>query len=253
VSDQAVISPEATIGAYCVIDGHVEIGAHTVVDSHARIGSRFGAVVLGEHNYVQSGAMLGGPPQDLTRTETRTTLIVGNRNRIGEYASISLGSAKGEGVTRIGDHNFIMAYAHVGHDCQLADNVIITNGSQLAGHVVVERRALISGLAGVTQFVRLGELSFLVAGGFANKDVLPYTIAEGHWATPRAVNRVGLRRAGFTADQILNIRAAVRILLDRKLTVEKALARIERECAPSDEIEHLVDFASASQKGIARA
>ena len=252
VSVQARIADGVEIGPYCIIEGPVEIGAGTVVESHTRIGSRFGSVRIGNGNLIQSGAILGGPPQDYSYRAARTALEIGDNNRIGEYVSINLGTAKGGGVTRIGNDNLIMAYAHLGHDCQLADHVVITNASQLAGHVVAEHHALLSGLVGVTQFVRLGAYSFLAAGAFANKDISPYTIAEGHWATPRAVNRVGLKRAGFDVATRKQVEIAVRILLDRSLTIADVVSRIEEECIPGPAIEHFKAFLSTSERGVAR-
>jgi UDP-N-acetylglucosamine acyltransferase len=253
VSERAKIAPDAEIGPFCVIDGEVEIGAGTVVESHARIGSRYGRVTIGERNRIQHGAVLGGPPQDLGyEGGAYTALTIGSHNRIGEYVSIHLGSAKGGGVTRIGDRNFIMAYTHIGHDCQLADHIIIVNGAQFAGHVTVEHHANISGLTGFTQFTRLGAYSYIAAGAFANKDIVPFVIAEGHWATPRAVNRVGLKRAGFDAAERRNIDNAIRLVLDRTLTIDEVTARIAAECATSTQIEHLLDFIRKSERGIAR-
>jgi len=253
VSDRAVIADDAQIGPYCVIDGEVEIGPRTVVESGARIGSRYGRVRIGAENHIQHGAVLGGPPQDLGYEDgAYTALQIGDHNRIGEFVSINLGTEKGGGVTRVGDHNFIMAYTHVGHDCQLAEHIVIVNGAQFAGHVVIEHHVLVSGLVGVTQYTRFGAYSFLAAGAFANKDIAPFTIAEGHWATPRAANRVGLKRAGFDASERRNIDNAVRMLLDRSLTIEEVVARIEKECVPSPQIAHFVKFLTTSDRGIAR-
>jgi UDP-N-acetylglucosamine acyltransferase len=145
-----------------------------------------------------------------------------------------------------------MAFTHLGHDCQLADHIVITNGTQLAGHITVEHHALLSGLVGITQFVRIGAHSFLVAGAFANKDILPYTIAEGHWATPRAVNRVGLKRAGFGPEERKNIERAVRYALDTAATMDEVQQRIRAECAMDPAIEHLLAFIEASDRGVAR-
>jgi UDP-N-acetylglucosamine acyltransferase len=181
-----------------------------------------------------------------------TALEIGSHNRIGEYVTINLGTAKGGGVTRVGNHNFIMAYTHIGHDCQIADHVIIVNGAQFAGHVTVEHHANVSGLTGFTQFTRVGAYSYIAAGAFANKDIVPFTIAEGHWATPRAINRVGLKRAGFDAAERRNIDNAIRLVLDRTLTIDEATARIAAECATSPQIEHLLDFIRKSERGIAR-
>lgn len=252
VSDEAVIAAEAEIGPYCVIGGRVRIGAYTVLDSHVRVGSRFGEVIIGEHNYLQAGVALGGPPQDLSHDDAYTKLLVGDHNRFGEFATVSLGSSSGGGVTRLGNRCFLMAYVHVGHDCQIADEVVITNLTQLAGHMVVERNVVISGAVGCTQFIRLGEYSFLTAGARVNKDIAPYAIADGHWATMRATNRVGLKRAGFDAGEIRNIDRAMRSLLNNTLTVEDALQKIEEDCTRSPQIEHLVSFVRESEKGIAR-
>jgi len=252
VSREASISPEAEVGPYAVIVGRVDIGPHTVVESHVRLGSPYGDVVIGAHNYIQSGATLGAPPQDWSYKSGHTRLIIGDHNRIGEGASLNLGSEEGGGVTRVGDRVFIMANAHVGHDCQIGDDVVLTNLVQLAGHVAVERNVIIGGVAAVTQFVRLGEFSFLAAGAFANKDILPYTIAEGHWATPRALNKVGLKRAGVSEGERRNLDRAVRILLKTSLTVEEALEKIAHDCEADTRIAHLTRFVSGSERGVAR-
>jgi len=253
VSERARIDAEATIGPYCVIEGEVIIGARTQIESHARIGSRYGRVTIGDDNHIQHGAVLGGPPQDLGYGGgDYTELAIGNDNRIGEFVSINVGTVKGGGVTRVGNHNFIMAYTHIGHDCQLGDHIVIVNGAQFAGHVTIEDHALVSGLTGFTQFTRIGAYSFMAAGAFANKDIAPYTIAEGHWAAPRAVNRVGLKRAGFDAAERRNIDTAIRILLMRSLTIGEVIARIEEECRVTPQIEHLVNFLRTSERGVAR-
>lgn len=252
VSSNAKIAESAQIGPFCVISGDVVIGEDTVVESHARIGSNYGNVSIGARNLIQCGAVLGGPAQDYSYESGRTALVIGDDNRIGEYVSISLGTQKGGGVTRVGDHNFIMAYVHLGHDCQLSDHIVITNGTQLAGHITVEHHALLSGLVGITQFVRIGAYSFLVAGAFANKDILPYTIAEGHWATPRAVNRVGLKRAGFGPEERKNIERAVRYALDTAATMDEVQQRIRAECTFDSAIDHLLGFIQGSDRGVAR-
>jgi UDP-N-acetylglucosamine acyltransferase len=252
VSADADIDSTAEIGPFCVIEGDAAIGPRTVIESGARIGSRYGRIRIGADNLIQHGAVLGGPAQDYSFADGLNELVIGDNNRIGEYVSISLGTNKGGGTTRIGDSNFLMAFVHLGHDCQLADHIVITNGTQLAGHVTVEKHALLSGLAGVTQFCRLGAYSFLVAGAFANKDIPPYTIAEGHWATPRAVNRVGLRRAGFAPSARRNVERAVRILLDRSLTVDEVIERVESECEVDEVIRHFTTFLRTADRGIAR-
>ena len=252
ISPAAEIASSAVIGPFCVIAGEVAIGADTIVESHARIGSDYGSVRIGARNLIQCGAVLGGPAQDYSFGAGKTALVIGDDNRIGEYVSISLGTLKGGGTTKLGDHNFIMAFAHLGHDCQVADHVVITNGTQLAGHITVEHHALLSGLVGITQFVRIGAYSFLVAGAFANKDILPYTIAEGHWATPRAVNRIGLKRAGIGPAGRKNIEKAVRIALDMSSTIDEVQQRIRADCELDASVTHLLDFIARSERGVAR-
>ena len=252
VSKDAEIATSAHIGPFCVIEGAVSIGADTVVESHARIGSEYGSVSIGANNLIQCGAVLGGPAQDYSFAAQKTELLIGDDNRIGEYVSISLGTKKGGGTTRIGNNNFIMAFAHLGHDCQVHDHVVITNATQLAGHITVEHHALLSGLVGVTQFVRIGAYSFLVAGAFANKDILPYAIAEGHWAVPKAVNRIGLKRAGLSPQARKNIEQALRIVLDKSLTIAEVDQRIRSDCDHDDAIAHLLTFIANSDRGIAR-
>src|SRR5690606_29082386 len=135
VDGAAEIDPTATIGPYCIVTGEVSIGAETIVESHARIGSRYGRVTIGAHNHIQHGAVLGGPPQDLGyEGGDYTALEIGSHNRLGEFVSIHVGTRKGGGVTRVGDHNFIMAYTHIGPDCQLADHIVLTHRAQFAGH-----------------------------------------------------------------------------------------------------------------------
>lgn len=253
VSEEANVSPDAEIGPFCVIAPRVSIGAGTVVESHVRIGSRFGSVTIGERNLIQAGSVLGGPPQDISYDSGYDArLVIGDGNRIGEYVTVSLGTQKGGGTTRIGNDNFLMAYTHVAHDCQLGNGIVMTNLCQLAGHVEIGDRAILSGHTGVTQFVRLGAYSFLAGGSYANKDIPPFTIAEGYWATLRATNKVGLKRAGFGPEARRNIERAMRFVLDGALPLDAVVAKIRSECEPSEEIDQLVTFLETSQRGIAR-
>ena len=253
VPDEASISPEAEIGPFSVIAGRVEIGAHTVVESHVRLGSPCGEVVIGEHNHIQSGSVVGGPPQHRDYRDDVGRLVIGHHNRIGEGATLNLGSRSGGGVTSVGDRVFLMASTHVGHDCRIADDVVLTNLTHLAGHVEIQRNAVLGGMVAVTQHVRIGEFAFVAARSGVNKDILPYTVAEGRWATSRAVNKVALQRAGIPAAALRNIRRAIKRLLITSLTVEDALKAIEEECEPDDWIRRLSEFAASSRRGLARA
>jgi UDP-N-acetylglucosamine acyltransferase len=253
VDERASISADAEIGPFCVIAGEVTIGPHTVLDSHIRVGSRFGRVTIGAHNHILAGAVLGSPAQDRDyRDGAYTALTVGDHNRIGEFVTMHLATEKGAGVTRIGHHNFIMAYSHIAHDCQLGDHIVMANAANLAGHVIVEDHALLSGLLAVTQFVRIGAYSFIAAGSQVNKDIAPYTIAEGRWAGPRASNRVALKRAGVDAAERRAVDRAIRILLDRSLRIEQVVDRIGAECGTGPHVTHLREFLASSTRGIAR-
>ena len=253
VSDEASISPDAEIGPFSVVAGKVRVGAHTAVESHVRLGSPYGEVIIGEHNHIQSGSVVGGPPQHRDYRDGHTRLEIGHRNRIGEGATLNLGSESGGGVTAVGNRVFLMASTHIGHDCRISDDVVVTNLSHLGGHVEVGRNAVIAGMVAVTQHVRIGEFAFVAARSGVNKDILPYTVAEGRWATLRSVNKVGLQRAGVAAGELRNIRRAVRYLLNTSLTVEEALKAIEDECEADDWIRRLTEFATSSRRGLARA
>jgi len=252
LSSAARIDPSAEIGPFCVIVGDVTIGPRTVVESHARIGHHFGRIEIGADNLIQHGAVLGGPPQDVTYKGGSTALVIGDRNRIGEYVSVSQGTEKGGGQTRIGNDVMLMAFVHLGHDCQVGDHVIITNAAQIAGHCRIDDHALLSGLTGLTQFTRLGRYSFLTGGSNANKDIPPFTIAEGRWARPRAINRVALKRAGFGEQERRNIEKASRIVLDSSLTIAEVRTRIRESCEPGAQIDYIVEFLETSERGIAR-
>ncbi len=252
VSPKAEISSSAIIGPYCIIDEKVKIGHDTKLNSHIVIGSEFGSVSIGERNFIQSGAILGGAPQHLNYKKNQGLLKIGDDNRIGENVTINLGSSIGTGETKIGNKISIMAYAHIGHDCEIQDNAVITNLTQLAGHVVIGEQAIISGMVPITQFVRIGRLSFISANSKVNKDIIPFTIADGEWATPRAINKIGLKRASIPIDSINNIEQAVRILLSPKYNIQSALHRINEEVKACSYIKYLVDFLAHSKKGVAR-
>tara|TARA_E500000331_G_scaffold138353_2_gene135165 strand:- start:102690 stop:103475 length:786 start_codon:yes stop_codon:yes gene_type:complete len=252
VSKKAEIGENVLIGPYCVINDKVKIGSNTKLDSHIVVGSKFGSVYIGKRNFIESGATLGGPPQHYTYQNREGSLIIGNDNRIGEKVSISLGSKRGEGKTIIGNKTFIMTYAHIGHDSEIQDEAIITNLTQIAGHVLVGKKAIISGMVPITQFVNVGELSFISANSKVNKDIIPFVIADGEWAIPKAINKIGLNRASVSKKSINNIEKALKIILTPKHTIKEALKRINTEIEPCLYIENLTQFIEKSKKGIAR-
>lgn len=252
IFDGAEIGADVEIGPFSIINAGVKIGRGTKIENHTSIGSPTGLVVIGEENQISSGAVVGGPPQDISYKGEITKLVIGNRNLIREFTTINCGTVKGGGLTQIGDNCMIMAYVHVAHDCQFGNSIIVANTTQFAGHVQVGDCARISGMVGISQFVRVGRYAYIGGAAAVNKDVPPYTVAEGHFARMRAANKIGITRAGFNKEDVEGIYKAVRCLIMGDRTIEEALAKIKDECPPSEHIQHLVDFIKSSEIGVAR-
>lgn len=227
------------IGPFCVIAGDVTIGDGSRLISHVVLGDERTQVIIGQNNQISSGAVVGGPPQDLTYKGEKTQLVIGDNNVIREYVTINVGTPKGGGVTRIGSNNLLMAYVHIAHDCQLGNHIVIANSCQLAGHVEMQDHAKISGACMFNQFVVLGKYCYIAGDSAVNKDVPPFCIAQGKYAVIRTANEIGMDRSGFDKAAVENIRRAVRILTKSKLTLEEALKRIDEEC---EKVPALVDF-----------
>jgi UDP-N-acetylglucosamine acyltransferase len=241
-----------TIGPYTILKGKVQVGAGTRIESHAVIGSDHGIVSLGQNNHIFSGAMVGGEPQDLKFKGEETRLEIGDNNAIREFVTINVGTATGTGLTKIGSNNLLMAYVHVAHDCRIGSNIAIANTTNFAGHVTVEDNVRIGGVCSFNQFITIGKFSFIAGDSAVNKDVMPFTIAQGKYAVSRAPNSIGLERAGFAKEDIENIKRAVRIITKGERTIEEALEEIKKECGNSEHIEYLVAFIQKSERGIAR-
>ena len=258
VHETAVIGPDVKladdveVGPFAVLKGKVRVGAGTKIESHATIGSDAGEVILGEENWIFSGASVGGAPQDLSYKGERSSLVLGNKNVIREFVTLNVGTDKGGGVTKLGDGNLIMAYTHLGHDCILKDNIVIVNSCQFAGHVEVDSHAVIGGMSGIAQFCRIGAFAYIGGNSSVNKDIMPYSIAEGNWAKSRATNKIGLDRAGYSKDEVMKVNKAIRYLTKGERTLEEATKLIETELQGSDLVQHLLQFIRDSKKGIAR-
>lgn len=252
ISQQAEISNEAEIGPFVVVLGRTKIGARTRVASHAVIGNEFGETEIGEDNVFSSGAAIGGAPQDLKYKGEPTRLTIGHRNMFREFCTVNTGTPGGGGVTQIGDQNLIMSYVHVAHDCHIGNNVIIANTTNFAGHVTVQDNVRIGGVCSFNQFITIGRYAYIAGDSAVNKDVLPFTIAQGKYAVSRATNKIGLERAGFSKDEVENIHRAVRLLLMGERTQEEALIEIEEKCSQSEHILFLLDFIRRSERGIAK-
>jgi UDP-N-acetylglucosamine acyltransferase len=251
ISKEAIIDPSVRIGPYCIIKGHVKIGKDTILENNVVIGSEFGVVEIGDGNHIYTGAVLGEIPQDKKYKGEKTKLEIGNNNHIREYTTLNLGTVTGLGVTKLGDGNLVMAYAHFGHDCVVGNHNVIANSCQLAGHVTIQDHVTLGGMSGVSQFSTLGSYSFIAGFSSVNKDILPYSIAQGNFATLRATNKIGLERKGINEKAIGEINKAIRILTKGEGTIEDRVNRVETECAKCPEIDYLVNFVRKSERGIA--
>jgi UDP-N-acetylglucosamine acyltransferase len=225
----------------------VRLGAGSVLESHVVVD---GDTELGEDSHVFPFASIGRVPQDLKYRGERTALRIGRRNTIREAVTVHLGTAGGGGVTSIGDGNLIMAYAHVAHDCRVGNATILANGATLAGHVLVEDHATVGAYSGVHQFCRVGRHAFIGGYSVITKDVLPFSKTVGNRACIYGLNLVGLRRRGFSAEQIAGLRQAYRTLLQSGLNTAEALASLESRGPHTQEARILIEFIRASSRGV---
>lgn len=244
IDPRATIHPDAEIGAFVVVDGPVAVGPGTRVLSHAVLTGR---TTIGQDNVIHMGAVIGHEPQYIAFTGEETELRIGDRNVFREHSEVHRGS-KPESATVIGNDNYIMTQVHVAHDCQLGDHVIIGGGTMIAGHVEVADQVFVSGNCVVHQFVRIGRLALLRGLSRTSRDVPPFCVMDGTH-TVRGLNRIGLRRADFGAQQISDLqRAFVRLFRGRK-NLERALVELESETSSAD-VHHLIEFIRASQRGV---
>jgi len=244
----AKIPASCNIGPHCVVSAGVELGENCRLHSHVVLGgpSRFGS-----DNEIFDFSSVGADPQDITYNGEPTRLEVGDRNCIREYVTISRGTLKGGGTTRVGSDTLIMAYAHVGHDSVIGDHVMLINGATLAGHVIVEEWAVVGALCPVHQYVRIGAHSYVGGGTTITQDVLPYSMTSAERDTHAfMLNKVGLQRRGFSPERIKKLHHAFRVLLASKLNTSQALDKLRAEPDPGDDLELLVRFIEKSQRGV---
>jgi len=244
IDPRAEIDSSAEIGPYVVIEGPVRVGAGTRVLAHAVLT---GNTVIGRDNVIHFGAVVGHEPQDLAYCGGDTFLRIGDRNVIREYASVHRGTAPGS-ATEIGDENYIMAYAHVGHNVRMGSHVILCGEAMLAGHVQVGDRAFVSGNCVVHQYVRIGRLALLRGMSRTSRDVPPFCVMD-FTHTLRGINRVGMRRAGFSSDQIQALWRAFVRLFGRRGNLKLALADLERE-GPAEPVREMIAFIRESKRGV---
>ena len=248
IEDGAVVGADVKVGAYCVVGPNAKIGDGTELMSHAVID---GYTTIGSECTVHPFARIGGKTQDLKYAGGAPGVIVGDRTVMRECVTINAGTKDGS-MTEVGSGCLLMAYSHVAHECKVGNEVIIANGTQLAGDVIVEDFAILEGLAGAVQFRRIGKMDFMGAYTKATKDVPPFMIADGLDIKIRGFNKIGMERRGVTEESRLAIKQAYRILYRQKLTLADAMDKIQNEVQSTPELDYLVQFIQASEVGIVR-
>jgi len=237
------------VGAFSVIGPNVEIGDGTTIGPHAVIQ---GPTRIGRDNRIFQFASVGAEPQDKKFAGEHSELVIGDRNTIREFVTINRGTGEGGGYTRIGDDNWIMAYAHIAHDCHVGNQTIFSNNATLAGHVEVGDYAILSGFAGVHQFCRVGEHAFVGMGCLINGDVPPFVIVANEYGRPRGINAEGLKRRGFSAERIAAIKRAYRTLYMSGMPLERARAALARRARDAPDARCTLDFLTRSQRALVR-
>ena len=249
VSPQAELGPDVKIGPYSSIGDHVSIGRGTDIGAHVVIE---GNTQIGERNRVYHFSSIGTPPQDIGYRGEDTGLVIGNDNVIREYASINRATTKEKWKTIIGNNNYIMAYAHIAHDCILGDSIIMSNAATLGGHISIGDNAIVGGLAAVHQFVRIGAYAFVGGMTGVDKDVPPFLIASGARAKLYGINQKGLARLGFSSKTIDGLKKAYQIIWRRNRKLEQGIDEVKREIGLFPELEMLLNFLGGSKRGILR-
>ena len=247
VHPSALVSPQAVIGEYVIVEEDVVIGPHCRLEPYVYV-KRW--TTLGERNEISAGTVLGTDPLDKNFTGERSYLRIGNSNIIREHYTISRGTQP-ESITEIGDNNYIMTSGHIAHNCKIGNNCVIASCALVAGHVEVEDQAFISGGVVIHQFSKIGKHAKIGGNSRVNSDVPPFFLYSEFNVAPKGLNLVGLRRAGFTKEEIDALKAAYRILYRSHLKLEEALTRIETGLH-TGHTQHLVNFIRASKRGICR-
>jgi UDP-N-acetylglucosamine acyltransferase len=249
ISPQAQIAENVSVGPFTVIGADVVVGPGTWIGPHVVIN---GPTRIGADNKIFQFASLGDAPQDKKYKGEPTLLTIGDRNVFRESVTVNRGTANDKGVTRIGNDNLLMAYSHVAHDCCLGDQIVMANCATLGGHVELGDWAIMGGLSAVHQHTKVGAHCFIAHNAMVTRDVPPYVMAVGRPAEPHSVNSEGLKRRGFTPDQILNIRRAYRVLYRSGLKLDAAMEQLEQAAATQVEIRPFVEFIKRSERSIVR-
>lgn len=251
----AIVDPGASIaqgvgvGPYSVIGPGVELGEDCWVGSHVVLE---GPMRIGRRNRIFHFASVGAPPQDKKYADEPTSVEIGDGNTIREYVTISRGTVQDAAVTRLGNENWIMAYSHIAHDCQIGSGTIFANGVQLAGHVTVGDWVILGGMTLVHQFVHVGAHAFTGMGSSLSQDLPPYVMAAGPMARPIGINAEGLKRRGFTPEAIAGLKEAYRTLYRRGLGLEEAKRELEAQAKACPPVRDILDFVARSKRGVIR-
>ena len=254
IDPRALINPTASldknvkVGPFAVIGENAKIGADTVIDSFAQV---LGHTEIGKHCHLFPYAVVGNIPQDLKYKGERSFLIIGNNNRIREFVTINPGTDK-DTKTVIGDNNLIMVYSHIAHDCTIGNDIILANNATLAGYVTIGNKVVIGGLVAVHQFCRLGDFSIVGGCSKVVQDIPPYALSDGHPASVRGLNLVGLRRAKFSTSTVNVLKKAFKILFFENHPCDKARVLIQKSLPQSKELDYLLRFISSSKRGLSK-
>jgi UDP-N-acetylglucosamine acyltransferase len=250
IDSKAEISEEVEIGPYSVIEKNVLIGEGTKIGPHVVIRE---GTHIGKRCQIFQFASIGEAPQAVAYRGEKTSLFIGDQNMIREFVTLHRGTVKGGGKTVLGNENFIMAYSHVAHDCQIGNQVVMANGATLAGHILIEDHAIIGGLSAIHQFCRIGAHAIISGLTGVSQDVPPYMMAAGSRAKLFGLNTVGLKRAQFSEQTLRALKKAYRIIFRSSLTLEKAMKTVEEDdIFLIPEVRHLLDFIQHSKRGISR-
>ena len=249
VDPQAELDSTVEVGAFSMIGPGVRIDAGTRVASHVVIK---GPTTIGKNNQIFQYSSLGEVPQDKKYKDEPTLLEIGDGNTIREFCTFNRGTAQDKGTTKIGSHNWIMAYVHIAHDCEVGNHTIFANNSSLAGHVDVHDHAILGGFTLIHQFCKIGSHVITAVGSVVFKDIPPYVTAAGYDAKPHDINSEGLKRRGFSADSIMQIKRAYKALYRKGLTLEEAKQQLAEQQKTVPELDILVDFLNHSTRGIVR-
>jgi UDP-N-acetylglucosamine acyltransferase len=249
VSPKAELAPDVTVGAYTVIGDGVTIGAGTWIGPHAVVN---GPTTIGEGNKIFQFASIGDAPQDLKYKGEPTRLVIGDRNVFREFTTMNRGTVGGGGITTIGSDCLFMAYTHVAHDCHLGNRIVMANYATLGGHAVLGDWVIMGGYSGIHQFAKVGAHAFLGNNAAVTRDVPPYVMAVGSPAVPHSINAEGLKRRGFTPEQIRNLKNAYRVLYRSDLKLADAVAELTKRVETQPELKPLVDFIGDSTRSLVR-